>query len=158
MATTEQQLGERELAEGLMEAISSIRRAARRHVGPVEELSALTGAQRELAIVVRRRPGISVAEAAAELALAPNTVSTLVRQLGEAGVLRRSADPDDRRVARLSLAPGVAQGMEEWLSRRSAALAAAVRRLSAGDRLLLCAALRPLERVAGALLEDGGGR
>ena len=89
-----------------------------------------------------------MAEAAAELGVAPNTVSTLVRQLVEVGVLTRRSDPGDRRVARLSLAPPVAEGMGVWLEKRSAALAEALASLSAEDRRALAGALGPLGRLA----------
>lgn len=64
----------------------------------------LTAAQAELLRLVGRRPGVSVGESAAELGLADNTASTLVIQLVKQGLLVRQADPDDRRVGRLSLA------------------------------------------------------
>jgi hypothetical protein len=50
----------------------------------------------ELPRLVRRRPDLSVAEAADELALAPNIASTLVGQLAEANVLISVSDPRDR--------------------------------------------------------------
>nr|WP_232320542.1 MarR family transcriptional regulator [Rhodococcus sp. WMMA185] len=43
----------------------------------------------ELARLLRRRPGISVADAAAGLGLAANTVSTLARQIVDAGLVER---------------------------------------------------------------------
>ena len=70
--------------------MGAIRRSGRRHAGRPEELSQLTGSQLELVRLLRRRPGISVNQVADELNLAPNTVSTLVRQLVDAGfVVRR---------------------------------------------------------------------
>ncbi|HEY1635005.1 MAG TPA: winged helix-turn-helix transcriptional regulator, partial [Acidimicrobiales bacterium] len=69
------------MADELLTNIASIRRAGRRQAGRPVELSSLTGAQLELLRLVRRRPGVSIADAAQELRLAPNTVSTLVRQL-----------------------------------------------------------------------------
>jgi hypothetical protein len=48
-------------------------------------------------------PGISMGEAAAELGIANNTVSTLVIGLAERGLSLRQADADDRRLVRLRL-------------------------------------------------------
>jgi DNA-binding MarR family transcriptional regulator len=79
------------------------RRQGRRLGGGPWPAGMLSGAQIEVVRLVRRRPGLSVAEAAAQLALAPNTVSTLVGQLADAHVLARVADPQDRRIARLVL-------------------------------------------------------
>ena len=91
------------LADDLFTAVGQLRRHGRRLGGGPFPAGTLSGAQVELVRLVRRRPGLSVAEAAAELALAPNTVSTLVGQLAEAEVLTRVTDPQDRRVARLAL-------------------------------------------------------
>ena len=51
-----------------------------------------------------------MADAAAELGVAPNTVSTLVRQLADAGVLERVRDSADGRVVRLRLTPDTGAG------------------------------------------------
>ena len=144
----------RVLADELVDAMSAVRRAVRRQAGQVEEIARLSNAQVQLVRVVRRRPGISVAEAATELGVAPNTVSTLVRQLIEAGVLSRRSDAGDRRVARLALAPPVAEGMGVWLEKRSAALADALAGLTADDRQALASALGPLGRLAQMLGRD----
>jgi DNA-binding MarR family transcriptional regulator len=151
-------VAERVLAEELPDAISSVRRAVRRQTGPMEEVAHLTTAQVQLVRVVRRRPGTSVAEAAAELGVAPNTVSTLVRQLVEAGVVTRRNDPGDRRVARLALAPPVADGLGVWLEKRSAALAEALAGLTAADREALASVLGPLSRLAVSLGKNVGAR
>ena len=73
----------------LLEALSAVRRAVRRRADRPVELLALTGAQLELVRLLRREPGVSIADAAGRLRVAPNTVSTLVRQLADAGVLER---------------------------------------------------------------------
>ena len=91
-------------ADELLRSLFSIRRTGRRIAGRPTEFASLTGAQLELVRLVRRRPGVSVAEAASELQLAPNTVSTLVRRLTETGIVVRTVDGVDRRVARLDLA------------------------------------------------------
>lgn len=142
------------IADQLLVTIAAIRRAGRRQSGRPDEFSALTGAQLELIRLLRRRPGVSVAEAASELRVAPNTVSTLVRELSETGLLVRSTDSSDRRVARLDLAPPMRRTVERWRDRRVDALAAAFDRLSAAERRRLAAALPCLEHLA-ASLEEG---
>ena len=98
------------LADDLYDVIGLLRRRSRRLVGaPLPEL-ALSGAQLELLRVVRRNPGITVAESAQVLGLAANTVSTLVGQLLPLGVLVRERDASDRRVARLDLTPSARDG------------------------------------------------
>src|SRR5215813_5423219 len=91
------------LADALFATIGVLRRQARREAGRPWQLESLTGSQRERVRLVRHQPGISVAQAAAELGLAANSVSTLVRHLSDAGMIRRAPDPGDRPVARLNL-------------------------------------------------------
>jgi len=106
--------------------------------------------------VVRRWPGISVAEAAAELGVAPNTVSTLVRQLVEAGVVERRVGQSDRRVAELFLQEAVAQGLGDWAGKRSDTMAAALDNLSEEDHQALASSVGPLARLAAAVGDKRG--
>src|SRR6204780_1667961 len=99
------------LADELLAAMGAIRRSGRRHAGRPAELSQLTGSQLELVRLLRRRPGISVNQVAEELNLAPNTVSTLVRQLVDAGFVVRRRQEAARRVARLDLAEDLGRKM-----------------------------------------------
>ena len=123
------------LAEELLGAISAIRRAGRREAAKPAELSSLTDAQLELVRLVRRRPGISIAEAAAELRLAANTVSTLVRSLTDQSVMVRYVDRSDRRVARLDLTATVRRKVHAWRDRRVDAVAMALCGLPEEDRV-----------------------
>ena len=140
------------LAAELLAGFGSIRRSGRL-AGRPAELSALTGAQLELVRLLRRRPGISVARAAAELRLAPNTISTLVRQLTEAGLVVRRADSADRRIAHLDLTPDTRRDVDRFRDRRIALLASAIAELPSDDRLRLCEAAGVLARIAERLPE-----
>lgn len=144
-----------DLADELLTAIASIRRSGRRIGGRPRVLSGLRDAQLELLRLVRRRPGCSVADAALELRLAPNTVSTLVGQLTEAGLLHRQPDAGDRRVARLELSPEARRQVDAWRDRRVDRLAEAMRRLPAADRRSLATALAVLSRLADDLAAAG---
>jgi DNA-binding MarR family transcriptional regulator len=130
--------------------MAALRRGTRL-AGRPAELSELTGAQLDLLRLVRRRPGVSVADAAAELRLAPNTVSTLVRRLKDAGLLLRHADRTDRRVARLELSPETAREVERFRDRRIALLASAIAELPPAERRRLEAASPILGRLAARL-------
>jgi DNA-binding MarR family transcriptional regulator len=138
------------LADELLTMMASIRRSGRL-VGRPVELTELTGAQVDLVRLVRRRPCISIAEAADELRLAANTVSTLVRQLTDAGLLVRRIDGADRRVARLELTPETALEVGRFRDRRVALLASAIAELRPADRRRLEAAADVLARLAGRL-------
>jgi DNA-binding MarR family transcriptional regulator len=144
--------------EDLLEAVSAIRRAVRRRVGRPVELSALTGAQLELVRLLRREPGVSIADAAARLRVAPNTVSTLVGQLSDAGVVERRTDEVDRRVVRLTLNPGIRRRVDAVRDRRLDALGEAMSRLSPDERRLLDDATPVLLRLADELQNGGEGR
>jgi DNA-binding MarR family transcriptional regulator len=148
---------ERQLARELLAAIASIRRVGRRYSIRPAELLSLTGSQLELARLVRRHPGISIAGAAEELRLAPNTVSTLVGELTAAGLLVRSVDPDDRRVANLELSPPLARKIDAWRDRRATALSEAIARLPAREQRRVALALPVLTELADILEELGAG-
>ena len=139
------------LADSLFTAVGQLRRHARRLGGGPFPAGALSGAQSELVRLVRRRPGLSVAEAAAELALAPNTVSTLVGQLVAAEVMTRVADPEDRRVGRLALTAPAQERVERWRDRRASVTAGAIAELDAADRATLARAVPLIARLAAAL-------
>jgi DNA-binding MarR family transcriptional regulator len=142
------------LAEELYAAVGLLRRHARRIGGRPWDGGGPTTAQLELIRLVRRTPGVSVADAAAELGLAPNTVSTLVRQLTGSGVLERGRDAADGRVARLRLTPDTRRRVEQWRDRRTATTARALAGLPEDDRAALVRALPVLTALAGALQQE----
>jgi DNA-binding MarR family transcriptional regulator len=141
------------VAAELLELVGRLRRGLRRATAAPWPGRTLTGAQMELARLLRRRPGLSVNQAAEALALAPNTVSSLVGQLTDAGLVRRVRDERDGRVARLELTGDAQRGLEAWRDERAAALLDTLDRLGAEDRRALDAALAPLGRLV-ALLEE----
>lgn len=143
--------GDRRLADELLSALSAIRRATRRHAARPAELSMLSSAQVELARVVRRNPGISIAGAAESLRLAPNTVSTLVGELTAIGLVERTTDPADRRVARLVLSEPWERKIDVWRDRRVTTVGKAVGRLPAAERRRLERALPALALLASEL-------
>ena len=134
------------LADELLAAMGAIRRSGRRHAARPAELSQLTGSQLELVRLLRRRPGSSVSEVAEELNLAPNTVSTLVRQLVDAGLVVRRCRESDRRVARLDLAEDLDRKMGAFLDRRMGVLVDAMHALPVHDQ-------RRLRSTVGVLLK-----
>src|SRR3989442_15682905 len=126
-------------------------RGARGAVGGERPAPPLPTAQVELLQTVAERPGVGVTEAASALCLATNTVSTLVKQLIEAGLLQREAGEPDRRSVRLILTPAAELRMASWRDRRAELVAAALADLPDADRARLAAAVPVLERLADAL-------
>jgi len=142
------------LAAQLTDAWGGVRRRLRRGARAVVGGEPLTGAQIELLRLVETNPGVGVREAADTLHLAPNTVSTLVRELVGDELLTRTADPDDGRAARLALTATARRRLRRWRDERGRLLAAALHRLSEEDRAALEASLPALERLLAALERD----
>ena len=132
----------------LLAAIGLVRRTARRAVRQAWEQEALPPAQGELLRLAASRPGITVADAAQELRLAPNTVSTLVGKLTSAGLLTRSRGPQDARTALLTVTDSARRRLAQWRDLRAELTGQALARLTPGDRRALAAALPALQRLA----------
>ena len=147
-------LGIRELSGGLLAVMGPLRRALRRSARQGLPGAPLPTAQVELVRVVRLQPGISVREAAQQLGVAANTVSTLVNQLVAAGLLERGRDPADRRTARLELTEAARRRAAHWLDQREQTLAGALAGLSAEERAAIARALPALHQVLRALERD----
>ncbi|WP_410619705.1 MarR family winged helix-turn-helix transcriptional regulator [Amycolatopsis sp. cmx-8-4] len=142
-----------ELAERLLGTVQGIRRVVRRRVRADVPGFPLPGAQVEVLRVVADHPGVGVAAAARELHLAANSVSTLVNQLVEAGLLRREPDPLDRRATRLELTAAATDRMAAWRRARTGLVADALTGLSEEDKAVIEQALPALEKLMGILKE-----
>ncbi len=132
----------------LLSAISLVRRTARRAVRQAWAQEPLPPAQGELLKLAASRPGITVADAAQELRLAPNTVSTLVGKLTAAGLLTRSRGPQDARTALLTVTDSARQRLAQWRDLRAELAERALAQMPPADRGALAAALPALLRLA----------
>jgi len=146
--------GSQALAGQVLEAIGGIRRVARRAARAAWHQELLPSAQSELLRLAAGRPGISVAEAAHELRLAPNTVSTLVGRLDAAGLLERTRGVADGRSVRLSVTDKGAHRIAEFRDLRAELAGRALDRLTAADRQALADAVPALLRFAVQLAEE----
>jgi len=147
----EQETFPEELADALVGVQRLIRRRLRREM-PAPQLR---GAEVELLRLVVSRPGIGISDAAKDLYLAGNSVSTLVNQLARQGYLVRETDPADRRAARLMPTPAAEARLGEWRRRRADLVRQQVARLDEADREALAAAVPALRLLAGNLREEG---
>jgi DNA-binding MarR family transcriptional regulator len=139
---------QREAAAELFAAISIVRRTARRCARQAWQRDPLPPAQSELLRLAAAQPGLTVAEAAQELRLAPNTVSTLVGRLTGADLLRRGRGDQDGRTARLTVTPRAAHRLAEWRDLRADLAARALTRLTPAEQQALAAAGPALRRLA----------
>lgn len=142
--------------DDLMPTLGSVRRQLRRAAGSAFPGDRLTAAQRDLVMLVGRRPGSTVSHVAGELGLAPNTVSTLVSRLVADGRLVREPDPADRRVGRLRLPPQAQAEADAVRARRRSVLAGALSELDPVQVADLQAGLVAL-RTLGELLRAADG-
>ena len=144
------------LGDELMATVGALRRVVRRRLRQVVAGPPLRGAQLELMRAIEQHPGIGIAPAARILHLAANTVSTLVDQLIDLGMLVREPDPGDRRAARLWLTEAATQRLAAGRQARMELMARVVADLSDTEREALAQALPALRALLAALdsLED----
>lgn len=138
-------------AAGLTEVVTRLRRVLRSSVRADIPWESLPMAQVELLQCVAERDGTRVGELAGLLRLAANTVSTLVAQLVEAGLVRRERDPADRRAAALRLTPAGEETLTAWRQAHEQRIGAAMAALDTTDRDAILAALPALGRLVEAL-------
>jgi DNA-binding MarR family transcriptional regulator len=135
-------------AAELLDALSSVRRAARRAVRGSWQDEPLPPAQSELLRLAARRPLLTVAEAARELRLAPNTVSTLIGQLAGRELLTRVPSSTDGRSVRLEVTAKAHRRLAEWRDLRAELAGRALAGLPSQDRAALAAAVPAMLRLA----------
>jgi DNA-binding MarR family transcriptional regulator len=140
--------------EELADALVGVQRLVRRRLRREMPAPPLRGAEVELLRLVVDRPGIGISDAAKELYLAGNSVSTLVNQLARQGYLVRETDPADRRAARLLPTPAAEERLGEWRGRRADLVRRQVARLDGADLEALAAAIPALRRLADNLGEE----
>lgn len=139
------------LGEELMATTAALRRLVRRKLRSALPGPALRGAQVELLQVVEQQPDIGIAQAGRALHLAANSVSTLVNQLIDLGMLVRRTDPGDRRVAQLRLTESAIQRLAAWRQSRAELVTGAVKGLSGADQDAVAGALPALRALLAAL-------
>jgi DNA-binding MarR family transcriptional regulator len=139
------------LSVELTRVLARINRGLRVRTRAVREALDVTPSEAELLKLLDRKPGIRVNNAAADLGVASNSVSTLVKNLTRAGLVERASDPADGRVAQLRLTPLA----KEWVARvgtaREGVLHRAIDTLDPADRATLEAALPTLTQLSRAI-------
>ena len=145
------------LTSELTKVFGRIGRGLRYHTRAQRESLPITQSESELLRLLARRPGIRVHDAASELGIASNSVSTLIKQLTRAGMLQRTADPLDGRAACLRLTPLA----EEWVTQlgnaREQTLERALLELDEEDRRQLEQALPAIKRLSKAIATPAAG-
>jgi DNA-binding MarR family transcriptional regulator len=122
-----------------------------RRLRPTLAGSGLTPSQISVLFTIVRHGPLGLAELARIEGLNPTMLSRVSAQLSEAGLIRRSADPEDRRAAFVE-ATAAGRRLRERIHReRTQALGAHLEHLGEEERRVLWEALPVLERLADSL-------
>ncbi len=132
-----------ELAARLRLAVARLARRLRREAGGDISPSQLSA----LASVAHQGP-LTLSELSAIEQVQPPTMTRVVAHLEEQGLLTRTVDPEDRRVARVTATSLGEQFLDEARRRKNTYLAARLASMTAGDREALAQALEVLEHLA----------
>jgi DNA-binding MarR family transcriptional regulator len=131
----------------LLAATGLLRRTMRRAMRQVSQTEPLAATHCELLTLAESRPGITVADAAQELHLARNTVSTLVSKLTSDQLLSRSRSATDGRTAQLTITAAARKRLADRRDLRAEMAGRALAALSSADRQALAAAVPALLRL-----------
>ena len=140
----------------LAKVLARIGRGLRYRTRAVREALEITHSEGELLRLLERRPGIRVQDAAVELGIASNSVSTLVTHLTRTGLVQRASDPLDGRAACLWLTPLSLDWVARIGSAREQAIDRALEALDDAERAALQAALPAMVHLSKAIVNKGG--
>jgi DNA-binding MarR family transcriptional regulator len=131
------------LADDLQPVLLRLARELRKET---EQLG-VTARQATLLWLVKRRPGLSLAELAAEEGISPPALSGYVDRLERAGLLERVRSSEDRRRVGLRLTDEGAKLMRRIRARRTTWLAGRLTELDQAELDALAAAMPALRRL-----------
>jgi DNA-binding MarR family transcriptional regulator len=144
------------LSAELAQVLARVGRGLRYRTRAAREALEVTNSENDLLRLLDRHPGIRVHDAAIELGVASNSVSTLVKQLNRAGLVERTADPLDGRAACLRLTPLAAEWVAQVGNAREEAIDRSLMSLDEADRAAIEAAVPALKRFAKAIATKAG--
>ena len=102
-----------EFEEDLPILLSDVARHMRTYADQLAQAHGLTRAQLIVLARLELQPDLSQNELAAFAEVAPMTIARLIDRLEELGLVKRCADPQDRRVWRLQLTPAAGPLLRE---------------------------------------------
>ncbi|MYT33116.1 MULTISPECIES: MarR family transcriptional regulator [unclassified Streptomyces] len=147
------QPGESSDSRRLTEAVTRLRRALRASIRTDYPWETLPMAQVELLQVLAEHSPARIGDLASRQRLAASTVSGLIGQMINAGLVARAVDPADRRASVVTLTEAGREQLDAWTRAHENRLEAALGSLDEADRAAVRAALPALFRVAD-FLED----
>jgi DNA-binding MarR family transcriptional regulator len=135
-----------DVASRLRLAIARLHRILRQQAG-----TGLSPSQQSVLASIDVNTTLTLGELAAFEQVAPPTITKIVAKLAEDGLVERTVDARDRRVARVAVTPEGHRRMDHSRQRRNAWLAQRLAELPAGDARRLVAALDVIEKLAGPM-------
>jgi MarR family transcriptional regulator, transcriptional regulator for hemolysin len=102
-----------DLENDLLILLSDVARQMRTYADQVAQAHGMTRAQMIILARLERQPDVSQNELAAVAEVAPMTIARLIDRLEELGLVKRCADPEDRRIWRLRPTPAAAPLLRE---------------------------------------------
>ncbi len=131
------------VANRLRPVLLQLNRQLRRELAPL----GITGGQAALLHLVRKHPGIGVRELARLEGVSAAAMSTGLTRLEAAGLLRRTRAQADRRRVGLELTDEGQRVLRSARSRRTAWLAARLKRLTPEELAMVDRVIDPLSRL-----------
>jgi DNA-binding MarR family transcriptional regulator len=138
-----QTLDTTELANRLRPVLLKLNRELRREIHSL----GVTGGQVGLLVQIKTRPGIGMRELAAVERMSVPGMSKFIAKLEDAGLVQRAPVEGDQRRVGLSLTPAGHKVLRSVKSKRTAWLAARLRRLEPEQLAALDAAIEPLAHL-----------
>ncbi|MFI1564808.1 MarR family winged helix-turn-helix transcriptional regulator [Streptomyces sp. NPDC020490] len=132
----------------LTEAVTRLRRALRASIGTDYPWETLPMAQVELLQALGEHSPARISDLADRQRLAPSTVSGLIGQMINAGLVSRDVDPADRRASVVTLTDSGRDQLAAWTRAHERRLDAALSALDEADRAAVAAALPGLFRLS----------
>jgi DNA-binding MarR family transcriptional regulator len=132
-----------ELAARLRLAVARLNRQLRQQAG-----TGLSPSQQSVLTSIEANESLTLGELAAIEQVAPPTITKIVAKLEEDGLVARSVDAVDRRIARVTITGEGHRRLEHSRSRRNAWLAMRLRELTTDEIACLSPAVEVLEAMA----------
>jgi DNA-binding MarR family transcriptional regulator len=136
-------LTEAEIAARLRVSATRLARRLRR-----ENAGELTPSQVSALVAISTHGPLTLGELAEHERVAPPSITKAVAKLEADGLVAREADPNDRRVSRVSTTPAAEGLLAENRKRKTAWLTTRIRELDAAEQARLVEALDVLDRLA----------
>jgi DNA-binding MarR family transcriptional regulator len=135
----------------LTEVVNKLRRALRASIRTDIPWESLPMAQVELLQTLGEIAPARIGDLAERLHLATSTVSGLIAQMIDSGLVRRQTDPGDRRAAMVTLTAAGHSQLAEWELAHERRIGRALEQLEPEDREAITRALPALRLLTGLL-------